>query len=532
MFEKKATPARVLVAEPESKVREAVIASLQGEGFDVEDSGAGPDLLDKLSSGGYEVVVSGLNFPGPQGLDILERIKETAPESEVILINGHGGPDMAMEAIDRKAFDYMDRPVDPTRLFISVKRAAEKSRMQSTMRGYVEKIGEISHIDGLTGLYKHRYLIDRIESETKRVRRFGWPLSCLMIDIDHFSRINETYGVEAGDAVLKELADLLRGTIREIDVIGRYGGEEFMIVLPNTSIEETSGLAHRILNLVAKHPFRHNGHSMRLTVSIGGAPYFFDRSMSGEDVVRWADRALARSKRSGRNTVSLYSGTDYEVLEGLLEKNIKDIDEIKESLDGLLIRMRRSFLDQIRSFVEGMEYRIGFRARHALAMTESAVEVARSLGLAEGMIEKIRYAGMLHDLGMIGVGPEVINKAGPLSDAEYALVKEHSAIGSYIARSIKFLEEEIVIIRHHHEAYDGSGYPDGLKAEEIPIASRVLTVADAFEAMTSDRPFRGARSQKEALEEIAAGAGTKFDPMIARTLITLKREEAWGQRQA
>jgi len=525
MYEKEARPVRVLIAEQELNVREDILSVLRDEGFSVESSDTDPAVLKKIEGGSYEVVISGLDFLELSGMEVLDRIKEKAPESEVILIDGQWGRERVLEAIRKEAFDCLARPVDPTRLLITVERAVEKIHLKRTMKSYADQVGELSVIDGLTGIYSHQYLVDRINSEIKRVRRFGWPLSCLMIDIDHFSRINSTYGLPTGDAVLRQIADLLRSTIREIDVIGRYRGEVFMIILPNTPIEETSGLANRILNLVENNSFNCNGHSLRLTVSIGGASYFYEQSMTGEDVIRWADRALNRSKRSGRNTVSLFKGSDDEVIEELLEKNFKDIDEVKERLDVRLAGMRRSFLDQIRSIVLEVEESLGFQAPHAPAVTDSAVALARALGLSEGMIEKIRYAGMLHDIGKIGVDREILNKSGPLSDTEYSLIKEHSAIGSYIARSIKFLEEEIVIIRHHHEAYDGSGYPDGLKAEDIPIASRVLAVADTFEAMTSARPFGSARSEEEALKEIAAGAGTKFDPMMARTFIAMKKEE-------
>lgn len=526
MYEKKEQPVRVLIAESEPNVRETIASVLQDEGFSVESSDTDPAGLKKIAMGSYEVVISGLDFLDLSGMEVLDRIKRESPESEVILIDGQWGREKVIEAIRKEAFDCLSRPVDPTRLLITVEHAAEKIQLKRAMKSYAEQVGELAVIDGLTGLYNHQYLVERIESEIKRVRRFGWPLSCLMIDIDHFSRINSEYGHQAGDAVLRQIAEVLDGTIREIDVIGRYGGEVFMIILPNTPIEETAGLANRILTLVENYPFSVNGHSLRLTVSIGGSSYFYEKFMSGEDVIRWADRALLRSKRSGRNTISLFKGSDDEVIEGLMQKSFKEIDDVKERLEVSMDGMRRSFLEQIRSIVTEVEKDLGYKAPHAPAVTDSAVELARALGLSEGMIEKIRYAAMLHDIGMVGMDRETLGKSGLLMDTEYSMIREHSAIASYIARSIKFLEEEIVIIRHHHEAYDGSGYPDGLKAEDIPIASRVLAVADAYDAMTSDLPFGSAHSREKALEAIADGAGTQFDPMIASTFIAMKKEES------
>jgi diguanylate cyclase (GGDEF)-like protein/PAS domain S-box-containing protein/putative nucleotidyltransferase with HDIG domain len=375
---------------------------------------------------------------------------------------------------------------------------------------------ELSITDGLTGLYNHRFIQERFEFEFKRVKRYGGNLSCMMIDIDHFKDLNDTYGHQCGDFVLRELSMLFRKHSREVDICGRYGGEEFLI-LTNVSLEFTMQFATKLHAAIEKHLFSFEGKEFHVTVSIGVAdfrPGMKDR----HELIEHSDLALYQAKEDGRNLIRIWKekmGVDEDAIDHF------SAQELKKKFVLLSDQMRGTYMEYTNALVKAVDAKDPFTKEHSQNVSACAVEIARAMGLAESEIEIVKYAGLLHDVGKIAVSQDVLVKKEPLTHEEFELLKKHPVIGVNILKDIRFLEKEIPIILHHHERCDGKGYPHGLKGREIPLGARIIAVADAFDAMASGRGYKDKVSLSSVIAELKRGSGTQFAPEIVEVFVAL-----------
>jgi diguanylate cyclase (GGDEF)-like protein/PAS domain S-box-containing protein/putative nucleotidyltransferase with HDIG domain len=382
---------------------------------------------------------------------------------------------------------------------------------------------ELSITDGLTGLYNHRFIQERFEFEFKRVKRYGGDLSCMMIDIDHFKTLNDTYGHQCGDYVLRELSMLFRRHSREVDICGRYGGEEFLI-LTNVSLEFTMQFANKLHAAIEKRGFSFEGKEFRVTVSIGVAD--FRPSMKDRhELIEHADLALYQAKEDGRNLIRIWKekmGADEEEVDHF------SAQELKKKFVLLSDQMRGTYMEYTNALVKAVDAKDPFTKEHSQNVSACAVEIARALGLAENEAEIIKYAGLLHDVGKIAVSQDILVKKEPLTNEEFDLLKKHPVIGVNILKDIRFLEKEIPIILHHHERWDGKGYPHGLKGREIPLGARIMAVADAFDAMLSGRGYKDKVSLSRVIAELKRGSGTQFAPEIVDVFVALLEKRLPG----
>jgi diguanylate cyclase (GGDEF)-like protein/PAS domain S-box-containing protein/putative nucleotidyltransferase with HDIG domain len=375
---------------------------------------------------------------------------------------------------------------------------------------------ELSITDGLTGLYNHRFIQERFEFEFKRVKRYGGNLSCMMIDIDHFKDFNDTYGHQCGDYVLRELSMLFRRHSREVDICGRYGGEEFLI-LTNVSIEYTMQFATKLHTAIEKHLFSFDDKTFHITVSIGVAdfrPGMKDR----HELIEHSDLALYQAKEDGRNLIRIWKekmGVDESAIDHF------SAQELKKKFVLLSDQMRGTYMEYTNALVKAVDAKDPFTKEHSQNVSARAVDIAVALGIPEGDVEIIKYAGLLHDVGKIAVAQEILVKKEPLTREEFELLKKHPVIGVNILKDIRFLEKEIPIILHHHERWDGKGYPHGLKGREIPLGARIMAVADAFDAMMSGRGYKDKVSLSSVIEELKRGSGTQFAPEVVDAFVAL-----------
>jgi diguanylate cyclase (GGDEF)-like protein/PAS domain S-box-containing protein/putative nucleotidyltransferase with HDIG domain len=379
-----------------------------------------------------------------------------------------------------------------------------------------KELVELSITDGLTGLYNHRFIQERFEFEFKRVKRYGGNLSCMMIDIDHFKDLNDTYGHQCGDYVLRDLSILFRKHSREVDICGRYGGEEFLI-LTNVSIEFTMQYATKLHAAIERYLFGFDGKTFRVTVSIGVAdfrPGMKDR----HELIEHADLALYQAKEDGRNLIRIWKekmGDDESAVDHF------SAQELKKKFVLLSDQMRGTYMEYTNALVKAVDAKDPFTKEHSQNVSGCAVEIARALRLGESEIEIIKYAGLLHDVGKIAVNQDILVKKEPLTRDEFELLKKHPVIGVNILKDIRFLEKEIPIILHHHERWDGKGYPHGLKGREIPLGARIIAVADAFDAMTSGRGYKDKVSRSNVLAELKRGSGTQFAPEVIDVFVAV-----------
>jgi diguanylate cyclase (GGDEF)-like protein len=369
-------------------------------------------------------------------------------------------------------------------------------------RGY-EQLKERAEEDYVTGLFNHGYMQSYLEKEIKNSDETGAPLALLFMDVNNFKSFNDTLGHGAGDRVLQTVADQLRLMTEGVGCVGRSGGDEFMIILPGHTADEAETFRQALEDWLAESAPAING-IYRIRVSCGFAVYPED-AHSRHELLAAADAQLYRSKQQA--SIHGRAGGRPEEAPAL-------------GVYGLLGRI-----------VESVHSRDSYSRAHSELTADYAIVLARWLGLSPTAQKTLRLAALLHDVGMIGVPEALLSKAGPLSEPEFDIVKHQLSIAEHLIVDIPNAQEVRNLVLLHHERWDGGGYPRGLKAEEIPYLARLLAVADAFAAITLDRPYRQGRPVKEALREIRRGARTQFDPAVVEAFceaMTLAPDEARG----
>jgi diguanylate cyclase (GGDEF)-like protein len=356
-----------------------------------------------------------------------------------------------------------------------------------------------SRIDPVTGVANRRHFSELLAAAASGHEE----AAVLLVDVDHFKQVNDAYGHGAGDDVLQQVCGRIRGAIRSADELARWGGEEFA-VLVRGPIEERAlrALGEGIRSALSEEVLLTDAGPVLVTVSVGAASAR-PLSSSPNQLLQAADRALYAAKRRGRNQVVLASE--------LREDDLLVAEPEVVRLAHMLAIMTAAH--------EGMS------ARHPEQVADLAGRIAERLGASPAEVLRCRLAGWLHDIGTIAVPGEVLAKPAALDAAEWALVRSHPLSGQEMVASVSALADAALGVRHHHERLDGSGYPDGLREDEIPFEARVVAVADAYSAMTWERPFRRRRSSEEALDELRAGAPLRYDPEAVEALIATIDEE-------
>lgn len=388
-----------------------------------------------------------------------------------------------------------------------------------------ENLKHLALRDSHTGLYNHHYFVDAIEAELERAKRHSGKLSIIMMDIDYFKSINDVYGHQFGDTILKQFARLLKREVRLYDIVVRFGGEEFIIISPDAGKQEAMTLAQRILDTVATHNFGDKKHSVKIKVSAAVSTYPSDKRIDcGADFVDIADRILNKAKEDGGNRV--YSSADLDERNGSARpREEPSIDVLKEKIKKLTARGNQSVVEAIFAFAKTIELKDHYTGEHVEKTIHYATGIAQSLGLPKHEIEVIKEASVLHDLGKIGIPEKILLKTGKLTRQQREVIKEHPQIGADIVRPIHSMRDIIPVILHHHEWWNGAGYPNRLKKEAIPIGARIVAIADVYQALTSDRPYHKAYPKEEAVKIIKNGSGTQFEPRIVDAFLIILQKE-------
>ena len=353
-----------------------------------------------------------------------------------------------------------------------------------------------ANTDGLTELYNHRHFHERIDQEIARGSRFGTVFSLIMIDLDHFKTYNDNYGHLAGDEVLRKVGRCIQSSIRSVDLAFRYGGEEFAVILPATRLNDAYKAAERIRKTIEA---KASTGVTPVTASLGISNWPID-GMTKEAVIGRADAALYQAKQAGRNRTCLSS----------------EVVKAGTSLISMELESKERALSIIYALAATVDAKDHYTYGHSKKVSQYAVAIAEALNLAPEKVTTIRAAGLLHDIGKIAVPDQILNKAGPLTEEEFEPIRAHPELGMEILKHVIDLVNCLPAILHHHEQYDGSGYPHGLKGEDIPLEARILAIADVYDAITSIRPYRNQLTSQEALEELRRCAGTQFDPELVR----------------
>jgi diguanylate cyclase (GGDEF)-like protein/putative nucleotidyltransferase with HDIG domain len=378
--------------------------------------------------------------------------------------------------------------------------ALEASTAVSNALSY-RKALEDADRDPVTGLFNHRAIHERLQTEWERSVRKDLTLSVIMLDLNDFKFFNDTYGHPIGDQVLQTVARVLRESSRSNDLVARYGGDEFALVLPETDAENARIIAQRIKTRMDSEGFHFAGNTSTLPVGLS--------------------LGVATFPQDGRTRSELLAAADVNLYSAKLHKESICVTREVQRNHELRTDDSYSFLDCLVTAVDNKD---SYTRRHSEDVTEYSLWIAEELKLSQETMRVIRIGGLLHDVGKIGVPDEILRKPGKLSEDEFEIIKQHPLTGALIVAGAPGMQFIGDIVRSHHERWDGKGYPDGLSGENIPLLGRIVAVADAFSAMTTTRPYRRGMEWEVALQEVETQSGRQFDPKIANLFLQVARK--------
>ncbi len=446
---------------------------------------------------------------------------------------------------DSSAVDYVFKPLEPVilqskvNMFLSFHRQkkdlertgselrqklSELNKSKEIIEKQNQKLSELVIRDGLTGLYNRHHLQNIITQEFARARRYRTDLSCLLMDLDFFKQINDYCGHACGDYVLREFSGCLARFTRQTDYAFRYGGEEFLLLLPHTDTQGALARGEAVRKWCEERVYRDGDRKITVTVSIGIASLVMHQPERPRDMIALADKALYQAKAEGRNRVKIYR----EQLETVLdqgEKAImqKDLHYLKENLAAILEKTKKASLESLELLVRDLG---GDRFKqHNRRVTQYLHLFGEKLGLPAAVNDSLKRAVTFHDCFKILLSEAILHKKGDLTETERSEIESHPSMLAELTELFNFFAEEREVLLCHHERFDGFGYPKGLSGERIPMGARLFAVVDALVAMTSERPYRKKMSMADAIKELEANAGRQFDPNLVQMAVQLNANQ-------
>ncbi len=397
----------------------------------------------------------------------------------------------------------------------------------------MEKSDEFINTDTLTLLYNHRGFQEILTNEISRAKINKQQLSVMMMDINNITKINRELGHGKGDEVIKLVAEKVRQNVREGDIAGRYGGDELAIILPNTSSEQAKYVAEYLTYSLSCCFIDEIGP---IKVSVGVATYP-DCTGDKEKLLILAEQAMYISKAKGYKDgmSAIISSSDFNFWDNIALKSYAEVVSKRHSQLG--INFEEELIEKFNedhdisdsriwevatSLAGAIDAKDPYTKGHSTSVSKFSEALARAINLPEKEVERITLGALLHDVGKIGIPESVLKKEGPLSDEEWVIMKQHPVIGyEKVLQPNPNLRDLIPIVKYHHERIDGKGYPEGLSNGDIPLAAKIVAIADTYHALISDRPYRKGMNIEKAFEILEEGAGTQWDANLVRTFIQI-----------
>ncbi len=490
---------------------------LVGAGLETAEASGVAEAKSAVSRLRPRVVVCEEELPDASGAELI-RFLHADPESGgtyCVLLGCGPGSQLAAVALAACADDYLSKTHLNEELSARVRVGIRTWSMHEALR-------RAAITDGLTGLITHDHFCRILSAEFDRCERYGHCVSLIVLDIDFFKAINDTCGHPLGDEVLTKVAGVLRECVRDVDTVGRLGGEEFAVILPESRAVDAVHVAERIRLALPASIALAAAPELEVTASLGIADSDGADVSSGADLIGLADRALYVAKRQGRNCIRLGDCLD-DTAEVEADVEHDDVAWLHRRVAVLNSRLRDMHAQSIATLLKALDEKDPYAAQHSVNVAFYAGEIARELACSDAVCKSIYNAALLHDIGKVGVPDSILMKRSPLTPLEQMVIDQVPMIGTRIVDHMRVLDSEIPIIQHQREFFDGTGTPAGLAGEHIPIGARILMVADAFDAMTADRIYRARMPVEQVLAEIARLGGSQFDPQAGSALTHLFR---------
>lgn len=504
---------------------------LTGAGYSVKLALGGQNGFEILSKEKIDCILLDWQMPQMPGIEVVEKIKSDPSLKfiPVIMLTGLEEEKNIITGLGAGADDYIGKSNTPQIILARIKAILRIKNLQDKLQQAISELEiannaktellikldkamielkKLSIKDSLTDLYNYRYFQETLDIEISRAQRCKYNICCLMIDIDYYKIVNDDHGHLFGDFILKELGLCMKNCFRQADILVRYGGDEFVVLTMDTDYNIAFNIAERFRKYVEAHNFRDKEVLAKLTVSIGIASFFEDGVFDKEKFLSFADRSLYEAKLRGRNNTVTYKELLQDGCQG--EKRLL---ETEDKLDGIAEFSKRSYIEAVKALIFAVEEKNIYTRQHSLNVLNNAFLIAEEMELPKNEVKAIENASVLHDLGKILISKEILFKNDKLTEEESQILKKHPSLTIHLLSRGGFIKKELPMILHHHEHYDGTGYPVGLKGKEIPLGARIIAVADAYENMCSMRLCRKMTS-KEIINELIDKAGTYFDPGI------------------
>ncbi len=478
------------------------LLSLSLEPFaDVELASSGRQALEVAASRIFSAVASDISLGDVSGLKVIAAIRATMPDAGIVAMTGMAEIEVAVNSMKAGADDFITKPFDPGMLWHTLNKAIDLRR-QRTEADKAEAYRTLAYTDALTGCHNRRFIDECLAEAVDTARRESTPLTVAYFDLDNFKLLNNFAGFQKGDDLLQAVALIMTEEFREPSCVGRFGGDEFVAVLPGVTVTGAEAICARVRHRVAAVELL-NGVSINLPVRVS------------------VGLAQVRGTQTPRDLVAEAEDEMY------VDKASMPLVALGDLAGGSARHAGIGNLRALRGLVKAIDRRDAYTRYHSDYATRLALSLAVRVGIDEASLNGIALGGPIHDLGKIVVPDEILRKPGPLTAEERRLMDSHPVMGAAITSAVIDCDAVVDLVRHHHERFDGAGYPAGLKGENITLATRLFSLGDAYSAMVTDRPYRKGLSVERALEQLRQGTGTQFDPDLAREFIRMLDEEAF-----
>ncbi|MGR3302668.1 MAG: diguanylate cyclase [Candidatus Scalindua sp.] len=513
---------KVLIAEDENISRRKLEKFLEDLDYEVISCKDGLEAWDIIQSeNAPNLLVLDWMMSGMDGVEVCRKVRKLArePYTFILLLTSKDKQEDIVEGMEAGADDYITKPFNQNELRVRLRAGKRIVELNEELLAVQNNLKKQVINDELTGLYNRRYMSEILKKEFSRVLRYQTELSCLLLDLDYFKEVNDTFGHTFGDMVLREFSTCLKQEARKTDIPFRYGGEEFMLLLPNTDIGGALNVAEKIRSACEVKKYDDGNNSTTVTVSIGIASVKQHQLVDDKELMAFADKALYRAKTEGRNRVAVYMKESYEQLKDGKYSEDKDFRYLKENLSLILEKTKRASIESLKLLTHDISD--DEHKQHNHCVRQYINFIGEKLALPPSIIETFKRAATFHDSFKVLLRKNLKNKNKALNTEEKVEIEDHPYMLLELLELFDFFSNEKSILLYHHENFDGTGYPGGLKENEIPLGARIFNIADAIAAMLTEGSYRKKLPPEKIIKELADNAGKQFDPWLVSLFLDI-----------